>query len=138
MAENKGSENADAENKIIKTSIDQVMAENESLKQIIQEQTKTIEKLTVQLKAANDMLEAQVKAKLIAEIKPRSKYSEEDLAKFSVDELKHIKTTLDYARVATYKNIHFGPLGLDEAKDEGLTVGDLSVVTAAKRKARSE
>jgi len=36
-----------------------------------------------------------------------------------------------------YKNIHFGPLGIAEAKDEGLTVGDLSVVTEAKRKARS-
>ena len=32
------------------------------------------------------------------------------------------------------KNIHFGPISLDEAKDDGLTVGDLSVVTEAKRK----
>jgi hypothetical protein len=124
-------------NKAIKVTIDQVMAENLSLKQIVQDLDQTVKDLTSQLKAANDMLEAQARAKLIAEIKPRSRYSDEDLTKLSLDELSSIKVTLDNAKMPNYKNIHFGPLGIEEAKDEGLTVGDLSVVTEAKRKARS-
>jgi hypothetical protein len=124
-------------NKAIKVTIDQVMAENLSLKQIVQDLDQTVKDLTSQLKAANDMLEAQARAKLIAEIKPRSRYSDEDLTKLSLDDLSNIKVTLDNAKMPNYKNIHFGPLGIAEAKDEGLTVGDLSVVTESKRKARS-
>ncbi len=78
------------QNKAIKVTIDQVMAENLSLKQIVQDLDQTVKDLTSQLKAANDMLEAQARAKLIAEIKPRSRYSDEDLTKLSLDELnKH-------------------------------------------------
>ena len=136
MSDKDGSKGAE-ENKIVKATVDQIMAENESLKLMVEEKTKTIDSLTAQLKAANDLFEAQDKAKLKMEIKPRSKYSDEDLAKFSLDELRSIKVTLDNAVMSTYKNIHFGPLGADERKDEGLTVGDLSVVTEAKRKGRS-
>jgi hypothetical protein len=125
-------------NKAIKVTIDQVMAENLSLKQIVQDLDQTVKDLTSQLKAANDMLEAQARAKLIAEIKPRSRYSDEDFAKLSLDELSSIKVTLDNAKMPNYKNIHFGPLGTEEAKDEGLTVGDLSVVAEAKRKQRGD
>jgi hypothetical protein len=121
-------------NKAVKVTIDQVMAENLSLKQMVQELEKTVNDLTDQLKAVNDMLEAQARAKLIAEIKPRSRYSDEDLTKLSLDDLTNIKVTLDNAKMPNYKNIHFGPLGIAEAKDEGLTVGDLSVVAEAKRK----
>jgi len=125
-------------NKAIKVTIDQVMAENLSLKQIVQDLDQTVKDLTSQLKAANDVLEAQARAKLIAEIKPRSRYSDEDLTKLSLDDLSSIKVTLDNAKMPNYKNIHFGPLGTDEAKDEGLTVGDLSVVAEAKRKQRGD
>ena len=75
---------------------------------------------------------------MIAEIKPRSRYSDEDLTKLSLDDLTNIKVTLDNAKMPNYKNIHFGPLGTGEAKDEGLTVGDLSVVAEAKRKQRGD
>ena len=136
MSDNKEGSDAD-KNKAVKVTIDQVMAENLSLKQMVQDLEKTVKDLTVQLKAADGMLEAQARAKLIAEIKPRSRYSDEDFAKLSLDELTSIKVTLDNAKMPNFKNIHFGPLGTEEAKDEGLTVGDLSVVTEAKRKARS-
>jgi len=126
------------QNKAIKVTIDQVMAENLSLKQIVQDLDQTVKDLTSQLKAANDVLEAQARAKLIAEIKPRSRYSDEDFAKLSLDDLTNIKVTLDNAKMPNYKNIHFGPLGTEEAKDEGLTVGDLSVVAEAKRKQRGD
>jgi hypothetical protein len=135
MSDNKEGSDAD-KNKAVKVTIDQVMAENLSLKQIVQDLDQTVKDLTSQLKASNDMLEAQARAKLIAEIKPRSRYSDEDLTKLSLDDLTNIKVTLDNAKMPNYKNIHFGPLGTEEARDEGLTVGDLSVVTEAKRKAR--
>jgi len=122
------------ENKLVKLSVDQVIAENISLKAKVQELEGVINGLNVQLKSANDMLEAQTRAKFIADIKPRTRYSDEDFAKFTVDELTSIKITLDNAKLPTYKNIHFGPINSDERKDEGLTVGDLSVVTEAKRK----
>jgi hypothetical protein len=132
MSDNKEGSDAD-KNKAVKVTIDQVMAENLSLKQMVQDLDQTVKDLTGQLKAANDMLEAQARAKLIAEIKPRSRYSDEDFAKLSLDELTSIKVTLDNAKMPNFKNIRFGPLGTEEAKDVGLTVGDLSVVTEAKR-----
>ena len=119
-----------------KMSIDEALAENEILKQQITEKDSTIADLTAQLKEANDVLEAQTKAKMISEILPRSNFTIEDLTAKSLDELQHIRATLDQAKLPTYKNIRgFGPIGSDEQKNEGLTVGDLSVVTEAKRKA---
>jgi len=120
---------------VVKLSIDQALAEKAALEKKVVEMQKTIDDLTTQLKAANDLLESQAKAKLISEILPRSIFTVEDLAKKNLEELQHIRVTLDQARLPTYKNIHFGAIGADEAQDEGLTVGDLSVVTAAKRKA---
>ena len=137
MSDKDGSKGAE-ENKIVKATVDQIMAENISLKLMVADLNKTIDSLTAKLNAANDLFEAQTRAKLIAEIKPRSRYSDEDFAKFSLDELRSIKVTLDNAKMSNYKNIHFGPLGAEEAKDEGLTVGDLSVVTEAKRKQRGD
>jgi len=130
--DNKGG--SDAENKTAQISIDQAMAENVALKKERDDLKSTITTLTAQLKAANDVLEGQTKAELIGKIVPRSRFTIEDLDKKSVDELKEICATLDQATLPTYKNIHFGSLGADE-KDERLTIGDLSVVTEAKRKA---
>ena len=42
--------------------------------------------------------------------------------------------TLDQARYPTFKTITPGPVAVDEQNDQGLTVGDLSIPTAAKRK----
>ena len=118
-----------------KKSVDEVLAENVVLNQKVTALQETVDELKEQLKAANDVLEAQTKAKLISEILPRSKFTVEDLTEKSLDELQHVRATLDQARLPTYKNIHFGPVAADERKDEGLTVGDLSDVTAQKRKA---
>ena len=60
------------DNKVAKISVDQALAENEALKRELQGKDGTIAELTQQLKAANDVLEAQAKAKLIGEILPRS------------------------------------------------------------------
>ena len=56
------------DNKVAKISVDQALAENEALKRELQGKDGTIAELTQQLKAANDVLEAQAKAKLIGEL----------------------------------------------------------------------
>jgi len=132
---NDGGSGGQNPNPTAQVTVDQAMAENVSLKAKIVDLEKTISSLTTQLKAANDVLESQAKADLIGKIMPRSRFTIEDLTKKSVDELKEICATLDQASYPTYKNIHFGSLGADEKGDEHLTVGDLSVVNEAKRKA---
>lgn len=108
-------------NATAKVSIDQALAELEEKKRELKAATDTIADLTTQLKAANDVLEAQTKAKLIGEILPRSKFTVEDLHGRSLEELEHIKLTLDQAKLPTYKNIHFGSIGADEEGETGLT-----------------
>ena len=132
---NDGGSGGQNPNPTAQVTVDQAMAENVALKEKVKGLEKVIGDLTTQLKAANDVLECQAKADLIGKIMPRSRFTIEDLTKKSVDELKEICATLDQANYPTYKNIHFGSLGADEKGDVHLTVGDLSVVTEAKRKA---
>jgi hypothetical protein len=136
-AEGGGGTPPPVDNKTAKISIDQALAENIALKKELETKDNTIAELTKQLKAANDVLEGQTKAKLIGEILPRSSFTIEDLSAKSVEELQHIRLTLDQAKLPTYKNVRFGtPYARDEGqREDGLTVGDLSVVTEAKRKA---
>lgn len=108
-------------NATAKVSIDQALAELEEKKRELKAAKDTIVDLTEQLKAANDVLEAQAKAKLISEILPRSKFNVEDLSERPLDELEHIKLTLDQAKTPTYKNIHLGSVSADEQSDSGLT-----------------
>ena len=81
-------------------------------------------------------LEGQEKGKLINEILPKSQFKIVDLTGRSVEDLKSIKATLDHAMPPRVNGVRFGVHGADLSDRElGLTVGDLSVVTAAKRKA---
>lgn len=123
------------DNKTAKISIDLALAENIALKEELKDKNNTIAELTKQLKAANDVLESQTKAKLIGEILPRSSFTIEDLTGKSVEELQHIRMTLDQAKLPTYKNVRFAGIAGGDEKEDGLTVGDLSVVTQAKRNA---
>ena len=124
------------DNKTAKISIDQALAENIALKKELETKDTTIAELTKQLKAANDVLESQTKAKLIGEILPRSSFTIEDLTGKSAEELQHIRVTLDQAKLPTYKSVRFGGVPcVGDEREDGLTVGDLSVVTEAKRKA---
>lgn len=110
-------------NVIAKIAYDQVLTEVNALKEEKKVLEKTIEELTDQLKAANDILEGQTRAKLYGEILPRSRYTVEDLNPKSLEELQRIKITLDQAKTATFKSIRFGSSDTDESE---LTVGDLS------------
>jgi hypothetical protein len=126
-------------NKTAKISIDEALAENETLKKERENLQGTILELTEQLKAANDVLEGQEKAKLISDILSRSSFKLDELTGKKVEDLQQIRGTLDYATAPTFKPIRFGAVGGDVTdKEKGLTVGDLSVVTAEKRKRATE
>jgi hypothetical protein len=121
-------------NKTVKMTVDQALAENEALKQKIAGIEKLNGELALQLKAANDVLEGQAKAKLIGEILPRSAFTLDELTGKTVEELEQIRATLDAARLPTHKSAFLGSVIDIEDREDGLTVGDLSYSTAQRRK----
>ena len=122
-------------NKTAKMSMDQAYAEIERLQKENKDQAVIIQDLTKQLDEANEVLESQEKGRLIGEIMPRSNFKIADLAGKSVDALKNIRGTLDAAMPPRVNGVRFGVHGADLSdREKGLTVGDISVVTAAKRK----
>ncbi len=130
---NLGTENP--KNKAAKMSIDQAYAEIEGLRRTVAEKDSLISDLTKQLDEANKVLESQEKGRLIGEILPRSQFKMDDLVGKSVEDLKNISATLSHAMPPRINSVRFGVIGADVSdREKGLTVGDLSVVTAAKRK----
>ena len=131
-----GSPPADPKNKTAKMSVDQAYAEIERLRKENKDQAETITDLTTQLNEANKVLEGQEKGRLISEIIPRSSFKSDELWEKSTEELKSIRVTLDQAMPPRVNSVRFGVHGADLSdREKGLTVGDLSLVTAAKRKA---
>ena len=131
-----GSAGADVpKNKAAKMSMDQAYAEIEGLRRVVGEKDALIKDLTNLLDEANKVLESQEKGRLIGEILPRSQYKMDDLVGKSVEDLKNISATLSRAMPPRVNSVRFGVHGADVSdREKGLTVGDLSVVTAAKRK----
>jgi hypothetical protein len=130
---NSGTEGS--KNKAAKMSMDQAYAEIEGLRRNVSERDSLISDLTKQLDEANKVLESQEKGRLIGEILPRSQFKMDDLVGKSVEDLKNINATLSHAMPPRVNSVRFGVVGADVSdREKGLTVGDLSVVTAAKRK----
>jgi hypothetical protein len=127
---------AEGKNKTAKMSMDQVMAENVALTKERDELKALNQDLAEQLNEANKVLESQEKQRLIGEILPRSVFKADELASKTPEELKEIRATLDMAMPPKVNSVRFGVGAADISdRERGLTVGDLSVVTAAKRKA---
>jgi len=122
-------------NRTVKLSMDEALARIPAFEAEISEKNNLIADLTKQLEEANKVLEGQEKAKLINEIIPLSSYKLNDLVSKSPEELKAIRLTLLAAMPPRVNSVAFGVLGsaVDD-RERGLTVGDLSVVTATKRK----
>jgi DNA-directed RNA polymerase subunit F len=122
-------------NKTVKFSIEEALAMIPPLEAKIKEKNNLIADLTRQLDEANKVLEAQERAKLVNDIIPMSSYKINDLVPKSIEELKAIRLTLSAAMPPRINSVAFGVLGsASDDRERGLTVGDLSVVTAAKRK----
>jgi predicted ribosome quality control (RQC) complex YloA/Tae2 family protein len=123
-------------NKTAKMSMDQAYAEIQKLQKENKDLAETIADLTEHLNEANKVLESQEKGRLIGEILPRSSFKVDDLTGKSVDDLKNIRGTLDLAMPPRVNSVRFGVHGGDLSdREKGYTVGDISIVTAAKRKA---
>jgi hypothetical protein len=132
--QNKGA--GDGKNKTAKMSMDQALAEVERLTKEGERKDSVISDLTTQLDEANKVLEGQQKAKLIGEILPRSNFKLDELTGKSPEDLQNIRATLDMAMPPKVNSVRFGVSAADLSdREKGLTVGDLSKVTAAKRKA---
>ena len=116
---------------------EEAIRENELLRVKIRELQIDKASLEKQLKVANDVLEAQVRGKLVREIKSISHFTDVALDAMSLDELQDIRDTLTHAKHPK-KQIKPGPMGPVFEEDEGLTVGDISVVTAERRKRMME
>jgi len=116
---------------------EEALRENTQLRAIIRELKNEREGLAKQLTKANDVLEAQVRARLEKEIRERSHFTDTHLAHMSLDELQTTRDTLTHAKYPK-KSIRPGPMGPVGDENEGLTVGDLSVVTAERRKLTME
>ncbi len=126
----------DLKNKTAQMTMDQAFAEIERLTAKASQDEATIVDLTKQLEEANNVLEGQEKGRLIGEIMPRSKFKVDELAAKSVEDLKNIRATLDQAMLPRVNSVRFGVHSADLSdRERGFTVGDLSIVTAAKRKA---
>lgn len=133
----KGDNKGDLKNKTAKISMDEALAQLEDSKRLMGEKDQLIADLTAQLKEANDVLEGQEKAKLIGEILPRSSFNMDELVAKNIEDLKNIRATLDQARLPKVNSVRFGVSAADVSdREKGLTVGDLSIVTANKRKAQ--
>lgn len=133
----KGDNKGDLKNKTAKISMDEALAQLEDSKRLMGEKDQLIADLTAQLKEANDVLEGQEKAKLIGEILPRSSFNMDELVAKNIEDLKNIRATLDQARLPKVNSVRFGVSAADVSdREKGLTVGDLSIVTATKRKAQ--
>ena len=130
------SPSAEVQNKTVKMSMDEALAKIPTLEAEIKEKNQLINDLTKHLDEANQLLESQEKSKLISQILPLSSYKLDDLVPKTFDELKAIKSTLANAMPPKINSVRFGVLGTDLSdREKGLTIGDLSVVTAAKRRA---
>ena len=116
---------------------EEALRENTQLRIKIKELKAERDGLAKQLTKANDVLEAQVRAKLEKEIKERSHFTDVHLVNMSLDELQATRDTLTHAKYPK-KSIRPGPMGPVGDENEGLTVGDLSIVTAERRKLMME
>jgi len=76
-----------------------ITTENEKLREENKQLREQLDELTKQLRAANDLIESQTRAQLIAQIQSRSDYGIEYLSKKTVDELREILAHFDHIKV---------------------------------------
>ena len=137
MDEKKDNGSEEHSNKSVKMSMDQALAELEQARKSIGEKDSLIADLTNQLKDANEYINDERRGKKISEILARSDFKLDELVNKTDEELDSTRASLDHAVPPKMNSVRLGVMGADlRDREKGLTVGDLSVVTAGKRKAR--
>jgi hypothetical protein len=131
--------NSESDSKVANTSVKLSM--NEAYSKIVQlegqveEKDKLISSLTQHLDEANAILNSQRRSEQIKRISDKCNCPIEILKTKTDNELDIMEESLSYVVPWKLNSVRFGALGVgDKDSDMGLTVGDLSVVTAAKRK----
>lgn len=135
--DNGSDEHTEHANKSVKMSVDQALAELELARKTIGEKETLIADLTTQLKDANEYINGERRSKKMSDILTRSDFKIEDLVNKTDEELDSVRASLDHAVPPRINSVRFGVMGADLSdREKGLTVGDLSVVSAQKRKTR--
>ncbi len=75
----------------VDVSVEQLQAQRLLDKKVIETLKVQVDELSVSLKGANDLIEGDTKAKLIAELNLTTDYKLEELVTMGVDELKTVK-----------------------------------------------
>ncbi len=123
-----------SKNQTAKMSMDQAYAYIKVLEGENKKLQDTVTDVTEQLNVVNKLIEDQEKGRMMAEILPRSTYTMEELVGLSAEKVKEIRLGLDRAILPKINSVRFGMKGADLSdRERGLTVGDLSLVTAQKR-----
>jgi len=123
--------------KTLKEKMDALSAENVALKQELERTKNMLAEVTKELDEVNSVREAEEKENLISQILPLSNCKADQLAGKTSEQLKEMLANLKMAVLPKANSVRFGVMGLDISdREKGLTVGDLSVVTAEKRKAQ--
>jgi hypothetical protein len=129
------SNKANIKNPSVKMTMNEAFSKIVTLERQLQEKDELIENLTQHLHEANEVLDSQKRAEQIKRIKKVWNGPDEALNLKSNLELDIMEETLAYGSIPRLNSVRFGALSANETDaDKGLTVGDLSVVTAAKRK----
>ena len=137
MDEKKDNGSEEHSNKSVKMSMDQALAELEQARKSIGDKDSLIADLTNQLKDANEYINDERRGKKISEILARSDFKLDELVNKTDEELDSTRASLDHAVPPKMNSVRFGVMGADLSdREKGLTVGDLSVVSAQKRKVR--
>ena len=122
-----------ADDKAADVKISELSIENESLKNKVKELEGRLDQLGVELKKNNDVIAAELKTKKGHWLVHNSKYTIEDVARMDLDEIVEKTKTIQMATERTFKGVKAAGMDSDR-KDEGLTIGDISIVSAEAQK----
>jgi len=109
------------------------MLEVEALRNEVKQLKTDKETITGELQKNNDIIAADLKTKKGEWLIRNSKYTVEDVARMTLDQIVEKTKTIQMATEKTFKSVKAAAMD-SERKDEGLTIGDMSIVTAEAQK----
>lgn len=89
---------------IVESNVVLLKAELDAKTKLVGDLTKALDEMTKKYDQAKSFIESDTRSKLVASIKPRTQVSGDILARLSIDELKHMKDTLDSAMIPAFQS----------------------------------
>jgi len=121
------------ETKAADVKVSELMLEVEALRNEVKQLKTDKETITGELQKNNDIIAADLKTKKGEWLIRNSKYTVEDVARMTLDQIVEKTKTIQMATEKTFKSVKAAAMD-SERKDEGLTIGDMSIVTAEAQK----